>query len=43
LGASEILSDGWICYPGAIEDAFGIDVTFSQNEKHYRVQLGVVL
>jgi hypothetical protein len=28
--------------PGAIEDAFGIDVTIGQNEKHYRVQAGVV-
>jgi hypothetical protein len=33
-------SDGWNCYPGAIEDAFGIDVTYGQTEKHYGVQAG---
>jgi len=38
LGAPEISSDGWNCYPGAIEDAFGIDVTYGQIEKHYGVQ-----
>jgi hypothetical protein len=27
--------------PGAIEDAFGIDVTYGQIEKHYGVQAGV--
>jgi IS1 family transposase len=42
LGAPEISSDGWNCYPGAIEDAFGIDVTYGQIEKHYGVQAGVV-
>jgi len=42
LGAPEISSDGWNCYPGAIEDAFGIDVTYGQIEKHYGVQTGVV-
>jgi hypothetical protein len=30
------------CYPGAIEDAFGIDVTYGQIEKHYGVQAGIV-
>ena len=35
-------SDGWTCYPGAIEDAFGIDVTYGQFEKHYGVQGGIV-
>jgi IS1 family transposase len=43
LGAPEISSDGWTCYPGAIEDAFGIDVTYGQIEKHYGVQAGVVV
>ena len=42
LGAPEISSDGWTCYPGAIEDAFGIDVTYGQIEKHYGVQAGIV-
>lgn len=42
LGAPEISSDGWNCYPDAIEDAFGIDVTYGQIEKHYGVQAGVV-
>jgi hypothetical protein len=42
LGAPEISSDGWNCYPGAIEDAFGIDVTYGQIQKHYGVQMGVV-
>jgi hypothetical protein len=42
LGAPEISSDGWNCYPGAIDDAFGIDVTYGQIEKHYGVQAGVV-
>jgi IS1 family transposase len=42
LGAPEISSDGWNCYPGAIEDAFGIDVTYGQIQKHYGVQAGVV-
>jgi hypothetical protein len=42
LGAPEISSDGWNCYPGAIEDAFGIDVICGQIEKHYGVQAGVV-
>jgi IS1 transposase len=42
LGAPEISSDGWNCYPGAIEDAFGIDVTYGQIEKHYGVQAGIV-
>jgi IS1 family transposase len=42
LGAPEISSDGWNCYPGAIEDAFGIDVTYGQIQKHYGVQGGVV-
>ncbi|MGH6796720.1 MAG: transposase, partial [Methylocella sp.] len=42
LGAPEISSDGWNCYPGAIDDAFGIDVNYGQIEKHYGVQVGVV-
>jgi len=42
LGAPEISSDGWNCYPSAIEDAFGIDVTYGQIQKHYGVQAGVV-
>jgi IS1 family transposase len=42
LGTPEISSDGWNCYPGAIEDAFGIDVAYGQIEKHYGVQAGVV-
>jgi hypothetical protein len=42
LGAPEISSDGWNCYPGAIDDAFGIDVTYGQIEKHYGVQAGIV-
>ena len=42
LGAPEISSDGWNCYPGAIEDAFGIDVAYGQIEKHYGVQGGIV-
>lgn len=42
LGAPEISSDGWNCYPSAIEDAFGIDVAYGQIEKHYGVQHGVV-
>jgi IS1 family transposase len=42
LRAPEISSDGWNCYPGAIEDAFGIDVTYGQIEKHYGVQAGIV-
>ena len=42
LGKPEISSDGWNCYPGAIEDAFGIDVACGQIEKHYGVQGGVV-
>jgi IS1 family transposase len=42
LGAPEISSDGWLCYPGAIEDAFGIDCTYGQIVKHYGVQGGVV-
>jgi IS1 family transposase len=42
LDAPEISSDGWNCYPGAIEDAFGIDVTYGQIQKHYGVQAGVV-
>jgi IS1 family transposase len=42
LGAPEISSDGWNCYPGAIDDAFGIDVNYGQIEKHYGVQAAVV-
>jgi hypothetical protein len=42
LGAPEISSDGWNCYPSAIEDAFGIDVTYGQIQKHYGVQACVV-
>src|ERR1700730_6140942 len=42
LGAPEVSSDGWNCYPGAIEDAFGIDVTYGQIQKHYGVQADVV-
>src|ERR1700730_14898931 len=42
LGAPEISSDAWNCYPGPIEDAFGIDVTYGQIQKHYGVQAGVV-
>ena len=42
LGAPEISSDGWNCYSGAIEDAFGIDVTYGQIQKHYGIQAGVV-
>ena len=42
LGAPEISSDGWNCYPGAIEDAFGIDVTYGQIEKHHGVQAAIV-
>jgi IS1 family transposase len=42
LGAPEISSDGWNCYPGAIDDAFGIDVAYGQIEKHYGVQAGVI-
>lgn len=42
LGKPEISSDGWNCYPGAIEDAFGIDCAYGQIEKHYGVQGGVV-
>jgi len=42
LGAPEISSDGWNCYPDAIESAFGIDVTYGQILKHYGVQAGVV-
>lgn len=37
LGAPEISSDGFPAYPGAIDDAFGIDVTYGQIEKHYAV------
>jgi hypothetical protein len=33
LGAPEISSDGWNCYPSAIEDAFGIDVTYGPKSK----------
>lgn len=42
IGAPEISSDGWTCYPGAIEDSFGADVAYGQIEKHYGVQGGVV-
>jgi hypothetical protein len=42
MGSPEISSDGWNCYPGAIDDAFGIDVTYGQIEKHYGVQAGIV-
>ena len=42
LGKPEISSDGWNCYPGAIEDAFGVDVTYGQIEKHYGVHGGAV-
>ena len=42
LGAPEISSDGWNCYPGAIDDAFGIDVAYGQIVKNYGVQGGVV-
>jgi hypothetical protein len=42
LSAPEVSSDGWNCYPGAIEDAFGIDVTYGQIEKYYGLQAGIV-
>lgn len=42
LGAPEISSDGWNCYPGAIDDAFGLDCAYCQVEKHYGVQGGVL-
>ena len=42
LGKPEISSDGWTCYPGAIDDAFGIDCTYGQIVKNYGVQGGVV-
>ena len=42
LGKPEISSDGWLCYPGAIEDAFGIDCTYGQIVKNYGVQGSMV-
>jgi len=42
LSSPEISSDGWNCYPGAIEDAFDIDVTYGQIEKYYGLQVRVV-
>ena len=42
LGEPEISSDGWLCYPGAIEDAFGIDCAFGQIVKNYGIQGSVV-
>jgi IS1 family transposase len=42
LGAPEISTDGFNAYPGAIEDAFGLDVTYGQIVKNYGVQGGVV-
>ena len=40
VGEPEISSDKWNCYPGAIWDAFGIDCSYGQIEKHYRVPRG---
>ena len=37
LGAPEISSDGWPAYPGAVDEAFGIDCKFGTIEKHYAV------
>jgi IS1 family transposase len=42
LGAPEISSDGFNAYPGAIEDAFGMDCTYGQIVKNYGIQHGVV-
>jgi IS1 family transposase len=42
LGKPEISSDGWLCYPGAVEDAFGIDCAYGQIIKNYGIQSGVV-
>jgi len=38
LGKPEISSDRWGAYPEAIEDAFGLDVTYGEIEKHCGVQ-----
>lgn len=43
LGKPEISSDGWLCYPGAIEDAFGIDCAYGQIVKNYNVPGGHVV
>ena len=37
LGVPEISSDAWTAYPGAVEEAFGIDCHFGTIEKHYAV------
>jgi len=42
LGKPEISSDGWTCYPEAIDDAFGLDVTYGQIVKNYNVPGRVV-
>jgi len=41
LGAPEISADAWMAYPGAVEEAFGIDCQFGTIEKHYAVDQAV--
>jgi hypothetical protein len=43
LGAPEISSDGLNCYPGAIEDAFGIDVTLRSVHLGFELNLFAAL